>query len=103
MLPWRKSQPDKLRPIVLANLERLQRLFNARGRRFEFNRELSTPKLENALWRVLDSTSDSMGMLFPQNMACERRIDEIQRALPPMGYPGSQQGNQWPAFLKTAQ
>ncbi len=100
-LPWRKTQPDKLRQIVLANLDRLQRLFNARGKRFEFSRELSTPKLETALWRVLDSTSDSMGMLFPANMACERRIDEIQRALPPMQHPGSGSG-QWPQFLQNA-
>ena len=100
-LPWRRSQEDRLRPLVLGNLERLQRLFNARGKRLEFNPELSTPKLETALWRVLDSTSESMGMLFPANMACERRIDEIQRALPPLPHPGSGSG-QWPQFLQSA-
>ena len=101
-LPWRKTQPDKLRQIVLSNLERLQRLFNARGKRFEFSRELSTPKLETALWKVLDSTAESMQMLFPPNMACERRIDEIQRALDPLPHPGSHQANPWPQFLQSA-
>ena len=101
-LPWRKTQPDRLRLIVLANLERLQRLFNARGKRLEFNRELSTERLEKGLWGVLDDTVASMGLTLPDGMSCERRIDEIQRALPPLDYPGSHQGNPWPQFLQSS-
>ena len=100
-LPWRRSQEDRLRPLVLGNLERLQRLFHARGRRFEFNRELSTERLEKGLWGVLDDTVASMGLTLPDGMACERRIDEIQRQLEPMPPPGSSSG-QWPAFLQSA-
>ena len=56
ILNWRKA-PDPLRPLVTANLERLQRLFRARGKRLQFNPELPTKKLEDALWRVIDQSA----------------------------------------------
>ena len=99
-LPWRKAQPDRLRPIVLANLERLRTLFHARGRRFDFDQGLPTLRLENALWHVLDQTALDTNLIFPSNMPCEHRISEIQRALPPL-HTGSGSG-QWPSFLQSA-
>lgn len=100
ILNWRKA-PDPLRPLVMANLERLQRLFRARGKRLQFNRDLPTAKLEDALWRVIDQSALDLGLMLPDGMPCEHRISEIQKHLAPMQLPGSGSG-QWPEFLQTA-
>jgi len=94
---WKNPQPDPLRPIVLANLERLQRLFHARGRRFEFNPTLTTEALERGLWRAVSETAEGLSLSFPPSMACEQRISEIIRNLPPLARQG-----QWPGWLQTA-
>ena len=101
-LPWRKAQPDRLRPIVLANLERLRTLFHARGKRFAYSADMPTAKLEDALWHVLDQTAADMGLDFPPGMPAEHRISEIQKHLDPMPHPGSDRASQWPSFLQTA-
>jgi len=98
ILPWRKVvQPDPLRGIVLGNLSRLQALFRARGKRFDFDVSLPTPSLENALWHVLDSTAADMGLSFAPGISCEARISELVRNLPPLARQG-----QWPGWLQTA-
>jgi len=99
--PWHKA-PDLLRPLVLGNLERLQRLFRARGKRLEFNPDSPTAKLEDALWNIVDQTAADMGLTFPPGMPCESRITDILKHLDPMPYPGSGRPNQWPAFLQQA-
>ena len=101
ILNWRKA-PDPLRPLVLDNLDRLQRLFRARGKRLQFDRDLPTAKLEDALWKVIDQTALDLNLILPSNMPCEHRISEIQKHLAPMQHPGAVQGSQWPAFLQTA-
>lgn len=101
-LPWRKTQPDRLRLVVLSNLERLQRLFHARGKRFAYAADMPTAKLEDALWRVLDQTALDMGLDFPPGMPAEHRVSEIQKHLAPMPHPGAVQGSRWPSFLQTA-
>lgn len=88
---FRKPQPDRLRPIVLQNLTRLALLFKSRGRRFSYDASLPTNKLEDALWHVLEVTGRDMGLSFAPGMACEARISEIIRNLPPLASRG-----QWP-------
>jgi len=100
--PWHKAQTDPLRGIVVGNLERLQRIFHARGRRLEFAPDSPTARLEDGLWRVVDQTAADMGLTFPPGMPCESRITEILKHLDPMPHPGSGRASQWPAFLKTA-
>ena len=91
-LPWnRPKQADPLRGIVLANLHRLQNLFRARGRRLDFDPASSTQALETGLWNVIDTTAADMGLAFAPGMACEARISEIIRNLPPLASRG-----QWP-------
>ncbi len=101
ILNWRKA-PDPLRPLVMANLDRLQRLFRARGKRFQFDHDMPTAKLEDALWKVVDQTALDTNLIFPSNMPCEHRISEIARHITPMPHPSAVQGSQWPAFLQTA-
>jgi len=102
-LPWnRPKQADPLRGIVLGNLTRLQRLFHARGRRFSFDRDATTAKLEAGLWNALDSTANDLRLSFAPSTPCETRISEITRNLPPLARPGSRQASQWPSFLQTA-
>ena len=100
--PWHKAQADPLRGIVVGNLDRLQRLFRARGKRLQFDPELPTKKLEDGLWRVVDQTAADMGLTFPMGMPCEARITEILKHLDPMQFPGAVQGSQWPQFLQQA-
>jgi len=102
ILPWQKVRPDPLREIVLGNLSRLRALFQARGKRFDYDASLPTPSLENALWHVLDSTTADMGLALAPSMSCEARISEITRNLPPLARPGTRQASQWPSLLQTA-
>jgi len=99
---WRKPHQDTLRPLVLANLTRLQRLFHARGRRFDFDRDATTKTLENGLWGAVGETADDMGLLFAPEMPLEHRIAQIERQLEPLARPGAGQANLWPNFLQTA-
>lgn len=99
---WKNPQQDALRPIVLANLTRLQRLFHARGRRFAFSPDASTSTLENGLWGAVGETADDMGLLFAPEMPLEHRIAQIERQLEPLARPGTGQANPWPNLLQTA-
>ena len=101
ILNWRKA-PDPLRPLVLGNLDRLQRLFRARGKRLQFDPSLPTKKLEDGLWKIIDQTALDLNLILPDGMPCEHRVSEIQKHLAPMQHPGAVQGSQWPAFLQTA-
>ena len=100
--PWNKPKPDPLRPIVLGNLARLQRLFNSRGRRFNFNESAPTDRLETGLWEAVGQCASEMSLSFSPQMPLEHRISEIERNLEPLARNGSPQGSAWPGWLQAA-
>lgn len=97
---WRKPQQDSLRPIVIGNLERLKRLFNSRGRRFDFNRDASTSTLEDGLWVAVSEAASDVSLSFAPNMPLEHRIAQIERQLEPLSRPGTRHKGAWPSWIR---